>query len=116
MIKLHDILLSESIENKIITTKVEVAVQKLLPLLGEKEQADLVLVCNRFLQGVDVINSLPYSMFNRNAFHMDVLFNLDNPVRDFKMKMAELQMKNDADLTAAAEGLLRALNDIYTIK
>lgn len=116
MIKLHDIVLSESIENKIITTKVEVAVQKLLPLLSEKEQADLVLACNRFLQGVDVINSLPYSIFNRNAFHMDVLFNLDNPVYDLRMKMADLQKKNDEKLTLATEDLLKALSDIYTIK
>jgi hypothetical protein len=116
MIKLHDILLSESIENKITTTKVEVAVQKLLPMLNDKEQADLMLLFTRFLQGVDVINSMPYSIFNRNAFHMDVLFNLDNPVNGLKLKLVEWQQKKDQNLNVAIEQLVKALDDIYTIK
>lgn len=113
MIKLQDILLSEGKENRIITTKFETELQKLLPLLEKKKQEEVVLLANRLLQGVDVVNTLPYTIFNRTAFSMDFLFNVDNPIRDLKWKLSELIDDKNPELKMAIECVVKTLDEMY---
>lgn len=111
MIKLTE-LLAENKLNRIITTKFQVALEKLLNLLDEKKHPPIILLANKFLVAVELVNSIPLSQDTRYTLHSEIAFHVQWPANELKIHLADLLTDDNLDVSLAVGNVVKSLEEI----
>jgi hypothetical protein len=111
MIKLTQIL-AENKLNRITSIKFQVALEKLLKLLDEKEHPPIILLANKFLVGVSLVNSIPLSQNTKYTLQSELAFHVQWPASELKTHLADLLNNKKPDISLAAVDVIKTLEDI----
>jgi hypothetical protein len=111
MIKFKDILMENTQINRIIPTKFQVAAEKLLPLLSEKDQASFVIMSNQFISGIERVNALPYNHLTNYLLRSEIVFHTEMPANAIKTFLTKHSTKEGA-MGHAASCVIKALDEI----
>lgn len=112
MIKLTQILAEHNKLNHVDSTKFQVALEKFLIVLPENKHAEIILLANNFLNGVQIVNSLPFNHSTKYALQSELMFHVHFPAQSLKMVLVEYLEGKDADVALGASNLIKSLDEI----
>jgi hypothetical protein len=112
MIKLIELITENKKLNHITSTKFEVALEKFLIVLPENKHAEIILLANNLLNGVQLVNSLPFSHSTKYALESELMYHVNFPAQSLKMVLLEYSEGKDSDVALSASNLIKSLDEI----
>jgi hypothetical protein len=112
MIKLIDLLTEHNKLNRLNATKFQVALEKFLIVLPENKHPEIILLANNFLNGVQIVNSLPFNQSTKYALQSELMFHVHLPAQSLRMVLVEHLEGKDADVALGASNLIKSLDEI----
>jgi hypothetical protein len=112
MIKLVQLLTESNKLNRLTPIKFQVALEKFLIVLPENKHAEIVLLANNLLNGVHLVNSLPFSQSTKYALESEVMYHVQFPAQSLKMALLEYLEGKDSDVALSASNLIKSLDEI----